>query len=76
MDYMKIQVDVTPKEIADLELEVQGQQRQCCDDFYVIPNDETKKVAIVSPSNAVCLELSKEKAKALAAIIQDCVQLW
>lgn len=73
---MKIQVDVTPKEIADLELEVQGQQRQSCDDFYVIPNDETKKVAIVSQSNGVCLELSKEKAKTLAAIIQDCVQLW
>jgi hypothetical protein len=50
--------------------------QKSCNDFHVIPNDEKKTIAIIPQVNGAFLELSKDRAKILAAIIQDCIQLW
>ncbi|MEA5083279.1 MAG: ParB N-terminal domain-containing protein [Lachnospiraceae bacterium] len=68
---------LSESEISDIEKNNKHlSQLQRCDDFHVIPNDKKKTVSIIPQINGAFLELSKDKATALAAIIQDCIKSW
>ena len=70
-------VVLSQSDIENIEREQENLwEMKSCDDFHVIQDNEKKTISIVPQINGSFLKLSKDKAKVLAAIIQDCVTEW